>query len=173
MMARFRRQMALRPVNRIKHIVDSSATLAANTALVIPVIQSRDAPVIGNTAEVETGSKVSGVYFRIEVASNEAIDLGAIPNVYLAIVKNPGNNLSFTGFNNLGINPNKKYVIHQEMVMIENKGQGSNGRTLLNGVVVIPKGYQRNGPSDVLNAVIFCPALNTTVCLQAHYKEFR
>ncbi len=168
-----RMNMALRPVHRLKHIIDSAATVAAAASLVVPIVVASDTPDLATTTEVETGAKVNGIYFRIEVASNEAVDLGAIPNVYLAIVKNPGNNLSFTSINALGANDNKRFVIHQEMTMIENKGQGSNARTLFNGVVVIPRGYRRFAPNDTLSVIVLSPQLNIAVCLQAHYKEFR
>ncbi len=109
----------------------------------------------------------------MEVASNEAISLGAIPNFYIAIWKNPGDNLTRPVANAVGANDIKRFVIHQEMSMIENKGQGSNPRTIFNGVVVIPKGMRRNGPDDKWEIVYISPALDVAVCMQAHYKEFR
>ncbi len=154
-------------------MVDLSATLAAATTLSQVVIIAKDAPVLANTTEVVTGSKVYGIYLKCEVASNEAIDLGAIPNVYLIVWKNPGGNLSTPNPAAVGINDNKKFVIHQEMVMIENKGQGSNGRILFNGVIKIPKGYSRFGPNDNLTIGIRSNALDIAFCLQVHYKEFR
>ncbi len=172
-MARYRSRMALVPVNRIKHVVDTSAAIAAGTAGGFTIAQSNDAPVQANTTEVQTGSKINGFYIRFEVASNEAIDLGAIPNFYLAIFKNPGGNLSNPDAASIGANDNKRFIVHQEMTMIENKGQGSNPRTVFNGVVVIPKGYRRNGPGDLWKILTKCPALNTVQCLQVHYKEFR
>ncbi len=168
-----RMSMALRPVHRIKHVVDSAATVAQNTQLNVALITAKDAPVLANTAEVETGSKVNGIYLRVEVASNEAIDLGAIPNVYMIILKSPGDNINVSVPNAVGISNNKRFVIHQEMSMIENKGQGSNARTLFNGVVIIPKGYRRFGPADVLYLGFKAPALATVLCIQCHYKEFR
>ncbi len=172
MMARFNRGMAIRPVNRIKHVVDSSATLAANTSLAINIISTKDAPVLANTAECITGSKVNGFYLRVEVASNETEDVGAIPNVYLAIQKSPSATIPVIQPNAVGANINKRFIIHQEMVMIENS-KGGNSKTLFNGVIKIPKGYIRNGPADVLFATIFSPAIDIAVCIQAHYKEFR
>ena len=164
---------AMRPINRIKHVVDSSVTLGAGTALVSSIAVAGDTPTQAVTNSCQTGSKVNGIYFRIEVASNEAIDLGAIPNVYLIIGKNPGGNLVMPQPNAVGPNDNKRFIFHQEMVMIENKGQGSNGRTLFNGVVAIPKGVRRMGPQDVIFTSVLCPALDIAVCSQAHYKEFR
>ncbi len=163
---------AIRPVHRIKHVVDGSATLNAGTSLQNTLIQSVDAPVLANTAEVETGSKVNGIYLKVECASNEAFDSGAIPNVYILVAKNPGNNITMPAPNAVGSNDNKRFVIHQEMIMINNT-IGGNPRVIFNGVIVIPKGYRRFGPSDTLELFILSPAINIAFCLQCHYKEFR
>jgi len=172
-MARYRRMnMALRPVHRIKHVVDQSATLAANTKLNVLLIDTVDAPVLSATPEVETGSKVNGIYLKVEVASNETEDVGAIPNVYMSIFKNPGGALTSMNPNVVGSNDLKKYVIHQEMIMIENS-KGGNPRILFNGVIKIPKGYVRNGPGDKLQLVVISPAIDIALCSQCHYKEFR
>ncbi len=172
-MPRYRSRQSLRPIHRIKHVVDSSATLAGGTNVVNVLVSTKDAPVLANTTEVETGSTVNGIYLRLEVASNEAIDLGAIPNVYMAVYKIPGGNLTAINPQAEGVIDDKRYVIHQEMVMITNAGQGSNPRTLFNGVIVIPKGYRRFGPNDLLSMSIKCPALDIAFCYQVHYKEFR
>ncbi len=172
-MARFRRTMALRPINRIKHVVDSSATVAAGTVLPFQLANATDTPTLAVTNGVETGCKINGFYIRVEIASNEAIDLGAIPNVYLMVSKNPGGNVTMPEPNAVGASDNKRFVIHQEMSMIENKGQGSNARTLFNGVVVVPKGMRRMGPGDQWRVSVLCPALDTAQCVQFHYKEFR
>ncbi len=172
-MARFRRQMAMRPINRIKHVIDTSATLAQGVVLPITIADATDTPTIANTVGVETGSKINGIYLRVEAASNEAIDLGAIPNFYMMVYKNPGNNVTMPAPNVVGSSDNKRFVIHQEMTMIENKGQGSNARTIFNGVIVIPKGMRRFAPDDNLSVDLLCPALATAVCIQCHYKEFR
>ncbi len=168
-----RMNMSMRPVHRIKHVVDISQTLNANTQINLDIIEAKDAPVLANATEVETGSKVNAIYLKFEVASNEAIDLGAIPNFYLIVVKSPGGSINIPVPNAVGVSDNKRFVIHQEMVMIENKGQGSNVRVVFNGVIVIPRGYRRFGPNDVLSIGIKCPALATASCLQCHYKEFR
>ncbi len=172
MMARFNRGMALRPVHRIKHVVDASATLAAATKLEVLLIRSVDAPVLATEEDCETGSKVNGIYLRVEVASNETEDVGAIPNVYMAVMKKPANAVVSMNPNAVGASNLKKYVIHQEMVMIENS-KGGNSKTLFNGVIKIPRGYIRNGPADQLVLVMFSPAIDIVFCVQCHYKEFR
>lgn len=173
-MARFRsRGMALRPVNRIKHVVDSGVVIAKNVKGNTAIALATDTPTLGAPSSVETGAKINGFYIRAEVASNDAIDTGIIPNVYFLLWKNPGGNLVRPGANSVGVSDNKRYVIHQEMTMIENKGQGSNGRTIFNGVIVVPKGYRRMGPNDLWETQILCPQLDTVQCVQVHYKEFR
>ncbi len=162
--------MALRPIHRIKHVVDGSNTLTAASQLDTPIIIAVDAPVLANPQEVETGSKVNGIYLKLEIAPNEAE--AGIPNVYMTVWKNPGDNISAPLANNVGTNDNKRFVIHQEMVML-NRVSGGNPRVLFNGVIVIPRGYRRFGPNDRLELSILAPLINVQECHQVHYKEFR
>ncbi len=171
-MRHFRGGQSLRPINRIKHVVDSAATLTAAGHLAITLVNATDTPLLADTDGVETGSKVNGIYLRAEVASNQVTEAGAIPNVYMFVWKNPGGNLTRPNANAVGSNDNKKFVIHQEMTMIENQVSG-NARTIFNGVIVIPKGMRRFGPNDLLQVVFLSPALDTSICIQCHYKEFR
>ncbi len=170
-MGRYRSRMALRPINRIKHIIDVSATVTAGSTLDTVIAASTDTPTLAATTSVETAAKVNGFYLRVEVAPNET-DAGAIPNVYMAVWKSPGGNITLGGINNLGDDDNKRFVIHQEMTMINNLA-GGNPRTLFNGVIVVPKGMRRMGPNDVWNVSVRSTAVNIAFCLQCHYKEFR
>ncbi len=172
-MARYRSRMALHPVNRIKHVVDNNITGTGGTQVGLPLVTANDAPTLANTVSVMTGSKVNGIYLRVETASDEVADVGAIPQVYMIVWKNPGGNLTAPAANVVGISDNKKYVIHQEMIMLQNVGRGGNARTLFNGVIVIPRGYRRFAPNDTLQIELLSPALNCKFCLQCHYKEFR
>ncbi len=168
-MARFR--SSIRPVHRIKHVVDLSGTLTAGATLAQNLVTTKDAPVLANTTEVETGAKINGIYLRVEVASTES-DIGAIPQIYLAIFKNVGGNLAAINPAAVGSDDNKRFVIHQEMVMLNN-AVGGNPRTLFNGVIVIPKGYRRSAPNDLWQILLRAPQVNMAFCIQAHYKEFR
>ncbi len=165
--------MALRPINRIKHVVDSSAALLAGTQQNVNLALATDTPTLSNILGVETGSKINGIYLRVEAASDEAADVGAIPQIYMAVWKNPGGNITAPTANAVGASDNKRFVFHQEMMMLENTGRGGNPRTLFNGVLAIPKGYRRFAPNDVLTISIFSPAVNMVYCIQCHYKEFR
>jgi len=160
---------ALRPVHRIKHVIDTQGGLVLNVQQTFNLARSRDAPVLANREEVETGSKINGIYLRVEGYATTA---GALANLYLIIMKNPGTNLTFPNANVVGSDDNKRYVIHQEMVMLEQSVNG-NPRTLFNGVIVIPRGYRRMGPADGLQIGLFAPGVNVNFCFQCHYKEFR
>ncbi len=163
--------MAIRPVQRIKHVIDSSATVAAAATFSIELVAATDTPSLGGTNNVLTGSTVNGIYLKVEVASNEVLSVGAIPNVYLTVSKNPGTNITLPAPNAVGANDNKRFIIHQEMVMINND-RGGNARVLFNGVIAIPRGYRRFGPDDALILQVLSPALDIALCLQCHYKSF-
>jgi len=168
MVPRFRTQRNLRPVNRIKHVVDFQGGAVGGTATTNNLIQTVDAPVIGSTAQCETGSTVNAIYLKVECYS---VTNTVLNNVYLIVGKNPGGNLVLPAPNLVGQNDNKKYIIHQEMIMLQ-KDVNSNPRTIFNGVIVIPKGYRRNGPNDLLRLHLLS-GNDIDFCFQCHYKEFR
>lgn len=150
-------------------MVDVQFALVAGTASVQTLLSTTDTPTLGSTNSVETGSKVNGIYLNVEAYARSS---AALANVYMAIIKNPGGNLTNPAPNTVGSNDNKKYVIHQEMRMLQRQTDG-NPRSIFNGVIVIPRGYRRNGPNDLLNASFLAPGVAADICLQCHYKEFR
>ncbi len=169
LVARFR-SMALRPVHRIKHVVDTEGGLTIGTTSVNAVVIAKDAPTLSSVAEVETASKVYGIYLKVEVSHTAGTGR---PNCYLAVMKNPGNNLTVVDPTAVGGDDNKRFVIHQEMVMMS--GDAGNGlpRVLFNGVIKIPKGMSRFGPNDRLIVLLQSKTVTGDFCLQCHYKEFR
>jgi len=166
-MARFQR--SLRPINRIKHVYDLQGGSAIGADTKIVFAKAVDAPVLANTNEVETGSTINGVFISCEANVTSS---AALPNAYFMIVKNVGNNLTFPSGNAVGASDNKRYVLHQEMVMFQGQ-TGSNPRTLFKGVIKIPKGFRRMGPDDRLECYILFLGVNGQFCAQFHYKEFR
>ncbi len=159
----------MRPVNRIKHVVDIQNALVAGTQNNERIVRSVDTPILANRDDVETGSTINGIFLNIEVVATSS---AALSNVYLIVFKNPGANLTVPAANQVGLNDNKRYVIHQEMVMLQEQ-TGSNPRTLFKGVIVIPRGYRRQGPGDFIQLGLLAPGISVNYCIQAHYKEFR
>ncbi len=166
---RSRRGNSLRPVNRIKHVVDIQGATTAGTQVLNILIDTIDTPTLANVSGVETGSTVNAIYLKVEI---NATSSAALSNAYMMVFKNPGSNLTFPNANAVGGVDNKKYVIHQEMIMMQ-QVTNSNPRTLFNGVIVIPRGYRRNAPDDQLLLAVFSPGVNINFCIQCHYKEFR
>ncbi len=166
-----RRSLSLRPVHRIKHVIDLQFATAVNTPVGKNLITASDTPDLAAVAEVETGATVNGIFLVVEITNTTATS-GVIRNAYMIIYKNPGGNITAPVPNTVGSNDDKRYVIHQEMVMLDATENG-NPRTLFKGVIVIPRGYRRFGPNDLLEAQFVTPGMTSNVCLQCHYKEFR
>ncbi len=161
----------MRPVNSIKHIVDSSATVAAGTQLNIILCDAVQAPVLTVPDQCFVGSRVGAIYLSVEAAVTTRID-GAIPNFYMIIFKNPGNNMTTPTASAVGTNDIKRFVIHQEMTMLTNISGGA-ARSVFRGVIKIPRGYARQGNDDTLILGLVCPSLATAVCVQCIYKEYK
>ncbi len=169
MVPRFRSGNQLRPVNRIKHVIDSQGGAVLGVITTVNLALAVDAPVLTNQADVQTGSTINGIFLVVEVYGTTS---GALSNVYMSLGKNPGGLVSLPQPNLVGVSDAKKYIIHQEMVMLQ-KVTNSNPRTLFKGVIAIPRGYRRNGPDDRWQLSLFAPGVNFDFCIQAHYKEYR
>ncbi len=161
--------MAIRPVDRIKHVVDAEGSVST-TQVVVDLIQTVDAPVIANTNECQTGSKVNGIYLKVEATHTSVTGR---TNLYMAIFKNASNDLTPPQAKAVGGDKKKKFVIHQEMIMLSDDASLGNPRVLFNGVIAIPKGYRRNGPDDKLQLLLLGGTVTFDWCMQCHYKEFR
>ncbi len=143
--------------------------MVAGTQIVRTIMSVTDSPTLANRQGNETGSKVHGLFLSLEVVATSS---AALTNVYMFIMKNPGGNLTAPTANIIGADDNKRYVIHQEMVMLQEQ-TGSNPRTLFKGVIKIPRGYTRQGPNDLLQLGLLAPGISVNYCFQAHWKEFR
>ncbi len=135
-----------------------------NLAIAVTAPDSNTTP-----TDVQDGSTINGIYLNVECYATTA---AALANVYLIIIKNPAGTLGVIAPNTVGTNTNKRFVIHQEMKMLEQSVNG-NPRTVFNGVIVIPKGYRRFAHDDKLQMRVLAPGVNISLCLQCHYKEFR
>ncbi len=170
-MARFR--SSIRPIQRIKHVIDANGSVDDTPQVVVPLVETVDAPVLTSPTQVETGSTVNGIYLHVEVSHTSGTGR---PQIYMYVHKNPGNNITnWPDGDAVGINDNKRYIIHQEMLMMS--GDAGNGlpRPLFNGVIVIPKGMRRMAPGDKMEMRLVTGTAGVVAdwCMQSHYKEFR
>ncbi len=90
-MVRFSRSRGnrLRPVNRIKHVVDVQGAVAAGANTLRTLIVAVDNPTLAVNNEVQNGSTVNGIYLKVE-ATRTGTTSDVLANVYLFIAKNPG-----------------------------------------------------------------------------------
>jgi len=177
----FRRNqgLRLRPVNRIKHVIDVNGGVTGAGASISDVLNTVDSP--DNTTlsnQVETSSLVKAIYLRVEVIQGQVV-AGGVNNIYLVVFKNPNGNLGVPVVDAVGISDKRKFVIHQEMVMTGNNLSTAAPvpRILFKGVIKIPQPYQRNGINDKLQVIIGHRTGEATqksdFCLQCIYQEFR
>ncbi len=167
------------PVQSLKHIIDTSGVIS-DVPSFNDLVNTVDAPaMLTNPADCHNGSKVFNIFLKVEVKGT--IAFGGVPRVYFLILKNP----TLAGSvdpSNMGISVLRKFVIHQEMMMVTRQATSGAGgdwgfpRTMFAGVVRIPKGYQRMGIGDKLQLVIQTNLGEATgraeFCLQCIYKEF-
>jgi len=171
---------SIRPVQSLKHVIDTnggvSAALQSITNLAIVV----DAPAPNSSPEqVNVGSKINSIYLRVEAVA--IVAAGGVDNIYMAILKNPGNNLVVPNLDQVGTSDNRRYIIHQEMMMTGqaggNPGSANIARTLFKGVIRLPRGYQRMGVNDRLQLLIQHRVGEATqqsnFCQQCIYKEYQ
>ncbi len=165
-MSRFSR---MRPVQSLKHIVDKQNALGAGVQGSEFLVIASDAPVLANSADVQTGSTVGSIYLNVQVSPSTQ---AALANVYFVLYKNPGGSIGNITPNAAGISDNKRFIIHQEMRMMS----GSTNEvptTMFNGVIKLPRSYKRFGYNDLLTIRLVAPGVDFEYCIQAIYKEFR
>ncbi len=165
------RRRRLGNIQSIKHIVDIQRALVIGTTTAVNLISTVDQPdsTLVSTSEVQTGSKVTSIFLNIE---GSATTSAALANVYAIVYKNPNSIVPTIAPNTVGANVHKKFVIHQEMAMVERSTAG-NPRSIFKGVIMIPKGYQRFGTSDALVLSMLSPGVTLDNCVQCIFKEIR
>jgi len=169
--------LGLRPVNSLKHIVDTNGAIVGASPSTTDVITTVDSPSSTSaTNQVHNGSTVHAIFLNVQVI--QEVPAGGIDNIYLLVYKNPGGDLVGPPVDGVGKSDDRKRVIHQEMIMTGTVLTAASAipRTLFKGVVGIPRGLKRNGVQDKLQVIIGHRSgeatQSTNFCLQAIYKEF-
>lgn len=137
-----------------------------------------DSPILSNPVQVNPGSIINSIYLRVEALHNSGTWV-VIPRVYMAVIKDPANELANPFPADVGVSDVKRFVIHQEMMMVTGIAADDNSfpRTFFQGVIKIPRGYRRFGHNDRLKLIYSLDVAATTatvsVCSQCIYKEYR
>ncbi len=163
------RYRSLHPINSLKHVIDVQGGLVAAAQTVVPLADATENAVSTVAIQVDQGSEVSSIFLNVQVA---ATGTAALANVYMALMKNPGNNIPAPQANLIGVSDNRKHILHQEMIMTE-KNTTAIPRTLFKGVIKIPRSKKRMGIDDQIVLLLFAPGVNFDFCIQCIYKEIR
>jgi len=132
---------------------------------VIVAVVSPD--ITASAVNVEEGSTVNSIFLNVQ---GYATSTAALANMYMYVLKNPGNQVVLPNANVVGTSDIRRFVIHQEMMMLEKNSTGI-PRTLFKGVIRIPRGYKRFGIKDKLQVSLFSPGVTIDYCIQCIYKE--
>ena len=175
----YRRQRMTPPVRSIKHVVNTDGAVIGGAFATTDIINTVDDPDRSVSNNVANGSKVFAVFLQVEAMLQ--VSASGVDNIYMIVYKNPGNNVAPPPVDAVGVADTRRYVIHQEMLMVGGNlgtvGTAAIPRTLFKGVIRIPRSYQRMGIDDTLQVVIGHrngeTLQRTDWCLQCIYKEFR
>ncbi len=167
----FRRGRARSPINSIKHIVDSEATLTGGIGSLNPIavaVPNVDTSVF-KPGDIRVGGTVNGFFLSIFVIGstgspvNGAIDWFLIKLHDQQISPSPGQT---------GVSMIRNQIIHEEKGLV---GSGDGTAMVFKGVVAVPKGMRRMREGD--QWVISIRATNqgaddAQFCLKAIYKSY-
>lgn len=176
---RNRRALGIRPVNSLKHVIDiTTATIGPTGQIIVDLSRTFDAPVTSSPNQVHVGSAIKAIYLKIEAITTVTITTG-FPSLYFYVIKNPANEINLGNMlpDAVGVNARRKFVIHQEMMMLSKNSADNFPRTMFKGVIVIPKSYQRQGVDDRIQIQVgwsntVDAGAQAAVCIQSIYKEF-
>ncbi len=172
-----RRALRVRPVQSLKHVIDTNGGVSGGGQSVNDVANTVSNPVDTTPNAVQVGSTINAIFLRVEVIQKVAA--GGVDNIYMYVYKNPSGNLATPAVDGVGATDKRRFVLHQEMVMTGTVLTAASAipKTLFKGVVLLPRNLRRMGVDDKLQVVIGHRSGEVTqqsnFCLQCIYKEFR
>ncbi len=144
----FRRRMSsIRPVNRVKHILDSEGVLTggANStnvlAVTVPVASSPFKP-----GDIPLGSTINGMFLSVFVIGATGAPINGSINWYIAKTRaGQSTSADFPGAGNTGVSEVRNQIFHEEKGLA---GSGDGTAMAFKGVVAIPRGMRRFREGD-------------------------
>lgn len=164
-MARRRRGLALRPVNSVKNIVDSTNIGVTGATTTSVVLAQTVNDYTGGNADVPIGAKVSSIYVFVQIASDSTN-----ANCDWFFAKRPSG-ITMPTPGATGGSTARKFILHEEKGLPGTYSAGSTPLTF-KGVLKIPRGRQRfaEGDAVVLN---LRGAQQYSFCVKAIYKFYQ
>ncbi len=177
-MARFR--SSLRPIKSIKHVVETSAILAASTNTIgLNLLTGVDAYTLADVDGVPAGSRVNSVFVSVFVIAEGGEVAAEVPLVDWYFLGDKGGAMG-SGFTSTtqptpgatGSHLNKSMILHTE------KGLAGGGDASLAGVPMIFKGVIKIPPkfrriqNNDLWKINMRANFNSKFCIQCIYKHY-
>ncbi len=170
----FRRGGAIRPVNSIKHIIDTVGALTAGGRSVNVIVNA--VPNVDETTfvpgNVRVGSKVNGIYLSIFMQGASGASGGGAALDWFIIKVHEGQSASVPEPGTTGTSKIRNQIIHEEKGLA---GSVDGSPMAFKGVVVIPRGMRRFREGDTIQVVLKAPnqaANDVNFCVKAIYKSY-
>ncbi len=168
-MARMMRSSFKRPINSLKHVVDTSGTTLGGTVSVVPIVETVRNPEATAPTNVQAGATVGSVYLSLFFLGSSGTVSGLI-DWYL--IKNPANSFGVATIptpGNTGIEQARRFIFHEEKGLA---GTEDGATMVFKGVIKIPPRFRRMGDQDELQIRILT-ANDMQFCVKAIYKEYQ
>lgn len=176
----FRRGNRLRPIDSVKHIVETSQIIAAGTnTVLLNMMAGVPTYTLADANGCPTGSKVFSMYLSVFVITEGGEVANEVPLVDWYVMHLPGNvwgstfdatNLPTPG--STGVHLNKRHIIHTEKGLAGGGDASLAGVPMIfKGVIRIPKGRQRVGEADTIKLMMRAN-FASKVCAQVIYKHY-
>ncbi len=165
-MPRYRSRMAMRPINSVKEIVDSTQLgIVAGTTIVV-VLATAVNDYVGAVGTVPVGAKVNGMFLFVQMVSatgtgNSDWFIAKIPEA--VVLPTPGAT---------GGTVARRFILHEEKGIPGNAADGAYPLTF-KGVIKIPRGRQRFAEGDTILLVSRTAVDVSNLCIKSIYKAFR
>ncbi len=177
MPSRMGRALALRPVNSVKHVIDVVGSVQGTATTTTDLAIAVDDPDTLQSNQVHYGSNIRAIYLKVEAITIVTVAASGSPSIYIYTAKNPSNEIVLPNPDQVGVNNARKWVFHQEMRMLSKNSADNFPRTIFEGVIRLPRKYQRMGIDDRLQLVVAWSqtvdgAATANFCVQCIYKEF-
>ncbi len=167
-----RRGSSIRPVNRLKHIVDAEGGINGvtnNTVIFARARNVRADPF--DPTEVLVGSTINGIFITVFAIGSTGAPVQESVNWFL-FKQRTGQAGSIPLAGETGVSTVRNQIFHEEKGLV---GSGDGTAMAFKGVIAIPKGMRRMREGDELKLLIrtnSATAGEANFCAKVIYNEF-
>ncbi len=164
--------MGIRPVQRIKHIIDAEGTLAAGTNQVVPlatVVNAKNPSF--QPVETLVGESINGFFISLFVIGDTGAPVNGSINWFIAKAREGQDPLTTFGApGNTGITLTRNQIFHEEKGLV---GSGDGTAMAFKGVIAVPRGMRRQREGDELFIKLRANGNDSAqFCLKAIYNSY-